>query len=115
MQRLPRLIGDGLARELAFTAREFDATAAHAMKLVNQVCVDKASLVAYTLRLASDIAGKSPLTIRGIKDTLNYSRDHSVADGLAYVAGKSAATLFSADLSEALSAAQQQRVAKFED
>ncbi|MFT5172208.1 MAG: enoyl-CoA hydratase [Gammaproteobacteria bacterium] len=115
LQRLPRLIGDGLARELAFTGREFDANEAHAMKLVNQVCVDKASLVDYTLTLAGDIARKSPLTIRGIKDTLNYSRDHSVADGLAYVACKNAATLFSSDLSEALSAAQQQRVAKFED
>src|ERR1700730_7194476 len=30
-----------------------------------------------------------------IKDTLNYSRDHSVAEGLSYVAAKNAAVLFS--------------------
>ena len=115
LQRLPKLIGDGLARELAFTGREFDGNEAHAMKLVNRVFPDKDALMRFVLDTAAGIASKSPLTIRGIKDTLNYSRDHSVAEGLAYVAAKNAGMLFSSDLTEAVSAAKQRRIAKFED
>lgn len=115
LQRLPRIIGDGLARELAFTGRDFDGKEAHAMKLVNQVFTDKDSLMTAVLKTAAEIASKSPLTIRGIKDTLNYSRDHSVAEGLSYVSAKNAAILFSSDLAEAMSAAQQKRQGRFED
>ncbi|KGO33365.1 MAG: crotonase/enoyl-CoA hydratase family protein [Desulfoprunum sp.] len=115
LQRLPKIIGEGLARELAFTGRVFDGNEAHAMKLVNQVFTDKDSLMTAVLKTAAEIASKSPLTIRGIKDTLNYSRDHSVAEGLSYVSAKNAAILFSSDLSEAMSAAQQKRKGRFED
>ncbi|MCG6937976.1 MAG: crotonase/enoyl-CoA hydratase family protein [Gammaproteobacteria bacterium] len=115
LQRLPRLTGDGLARELAYTGREFDASEAHAIGLVNQVFPDEDSLMKHVMELAASISKKSPLTIRGIKDTLNYSRDHTVSEGLAYVAARNAATLFSADLAEAISAIQQKRAARFED
>jgi len=115
LQRLPTLIGEGLARELAFTGREFDGNEAHGMKLVNRVFPDKDSMMTFVLKTAADIASKSPLTIRGIKDTLNYSRDHSVAEGLSYVASKNAAIMFSPDLAEAMSAAQQRRKGNFED
>ena len=115
LQRLPRLIGDGLARELAYTGREFDGAAARAMGLVNAVLPDRESLLQHVMGIAAGIAAKSPLTIRGIKDTLNYSRDHPVAEGLAYVAAKNAAILFSADLTEAVTAAKQKRAAKFAD
>jgi len=115
LQRLPRLVGEGLARELAFTGREFDGNEAHTMKLVNQVFADRESLMTAVLKTAAEIASKSPLTIRGIKDTLNYSRDHSVAEGLSYVAAKNSAILVSSDLAEAMSAAKQKRKARFED
>lgn len=115
LQRLPRLIGDGLARELAYTGRVFDGNEAHAMKLVNQVFTDQESLLTFVLDLAANIARKSPLTIRGIKDTLNYSRDHTISEGLAYVSAKNAAILFSDDLSEAMTAAQERRAAIFDD
>jgi len=115
LQRLPKMIGEGLARELAYTGREFDGNEAHAMKLVNRVFPDKDSLMKFVLETAADIARKSPVAIRGIKDTLNYSRDHSVAEGLSYVAAKNAAILFSSELGEAMSAVMQKREAKFED
>jgi enoyl-CoA hydratase len=108
-------VGEGLARELAFTGREFDGEEAHAMKLVNRVFADRESLMAAALETAAEIASKSPLAIRGIKDTLNYSRDHSVSEGLAYVAAKNAATLLSSDLAEAMSAARQKRRGRYED
>ena len=84
LQRLPGLIGEGLARELAYTGREFSGIEAHAMRLVNQTYTDKDSLINAVMDIAANIARKSPQTIRGIKDTLNYSRDHTVAAMTSY-------------------------------
>eukprot|EP00605_Chrysophyceae_sp_TOSAG23-4_P002077 GSChrysophyteH1.ASY1.ANO1.2298.1 assembled CDS len=77
LQRLPKLIGDSQARELTYTGRDFGGT----------------------------IAQKSPLTIRGIKSTMLYTRDHSVEDSLNQVQLHNAAHLMSADLMVAMTAA----------
>ena len=54
--------------------------------------------------IAGIIARKSPLSIRGIKEMVNYARDHSVADGLNYIATWNAAMLMSEDLTQAMMA-----------
>jgi len=46
---------------------------------------------------------------------LVYSRDHSVADGLNYIATWNAAMFLSGDLDEAMTAAKENRAAKFRD
>lgn len=115
LQRLPRLIGDGLFRELAYTGLEFDGVKAHSMGLVNKVFADQTSLLVGVRELATEIAAKSPLAIRGIKETLIYSRDHTVAEGLNYVATLNAAIGLSKDVQEAVTAYFQDRCAEFED
>jgi enoyl-CoA hydratase len=72
-------------------------------------------LTATVRELAATIAAKSPLAIRGIKEVMNYSRDHTVADGLAHVAGWNAAMLLSGDLQEAMLAQREKRAPKFAD
>jgi enoyl-CoA hydratase/carnithine racemase len=67
------------------------------------------------MQIAQDIAQKSPLAMRGTKEMLLYSRDHSVADGLNYIATWNAAMLLSDDLQEAMTANMQKRPAKFAD
>ncbi len=115
LQRLPALVGEGLARELAFTGRNFNAEEAHAIGLVNKVFPNGDDLQAGVMALASTIASKSPLAVRGIKETLNYSRDHSVSEGLNFVATLNAAILLSDDIQEALSAQMEKRTAEFDD
>jgi len=115
LQRLPRLVGDGLARELAYTGREFDGHEAYTMKLVNRVFEDKDALMNFVLDMAASIAGKSPRAIRGIKETLNYSRDNSIAQGLTFVSTLNSSQLLSSDFAEAMSAAKEKRKAKFDD
>ena len=115
LQRLPRLVPDGVARELAFTGRTLDAGEAKEIGLVNRVFETHEALQEGVTKVARSIAGKSPLAIRGTKEMLNYGRDHSVADGLNYVATWNAAMLMSADLSEALSAAREKRAPRFQD
>jgi enoyl-CoA hydratase len=102
LQRLPKLIGEGMVRELAYTGRRFDAAEAKDMQLVNRVFPTPEALREGVRAIAAAIAAKSPLAIRGAKEMLNYARDHSVADGLNYVATWNAAMLMSEDLQKAM-------------
>ena len=71
--------------------------------------------MADVMQIAATIASKSPLSIRGTKQVMNFSRDHSVADGLDYIATWNAAMLMSNDITEAVTAKLTGREAEFED
>lgn len=51
LQRLPKLIGEGMVRELAYTGRKFDAAEALQMKLVNRVSESREALQAVCANL----------------------------------------------------------------
>jgi enoyl-CoA hydratase len=115
LQRLPKLIGEGMARELAYTGRNFNATEALEMRLVNRVFDTRESLFVGVREIAASIAAKSPLSIRGTKEMITYARDHSVADGLNYIATWNAAMLMSNDLQEAMMSNMDKRAPVFKD
>ncbi|MGC0152659.1 crotonase/enoyl-CoA hydratase family protein [Chromobacterium vaccinii] len=115
LQRLPRVVGEGVARELALTGRDMVADEALETGLVNRVLPDADAVLAAALQSARLIAGKSPLAVRGSKEVLNYSRDRSVADGLQFVAGWNAAMLISEDLQKAAMAAMMKQEVSFRD
>ncbi|MDP6707851.1 MAG: crotonase/enoyl-CoA hydratase family protein [Alphaproteobacteria bacterium] len=115
LQRLPKLIPDGLVRELAYTGRRLAGAEARAVGLVNAVFDDKDAMLEEVLRVAETITEKSPLAVAGAKEMLNYGRDHSVADGLNYVATWSAAMLDTDDLRRGIEAQQDKRTAEFAD
>lgn len=115
LQRLPKLISPAIAAELAYTGRRFQADEAKAMGLVSQVLPDRAALADSAMQLARDIAAKSPLAIAGIKRNLAYARDHSVADGLDYIATWNAGMLRSAELMTAVQAKMAKTKATFAD
>ncbi len=115
LQRLPKLIGEGITRELAYTARRFDAAEAREMRLVNKVFDTQDALREGVRAIAASIAAKSPLAVRGTKEMITYARDHSVADGLNYIATWNAAMLMSSDLQEAMMANMGKRAASFQD
>lgn len=115
LQRLPRLIGDGMARELAYTARTIDAPEALRLGLVNQVFDSAQDLHQAVHELAAQIAAKSPLAVRGTKEALAYARDHSVTDSLNQIATWNAAMLMSEDLQEAIRARTERRAPRFRD
>jgi enoyl-CoA hydratase len=115
LQRLPRLIGEGMSRELAYTGRNVDAAEAERLGLINRVFASPAALSAGVREIAASIAAKSPLATRGLKEVMNYSREHSIADGLNHVATWNAAMLLSADLDEAVKAQREKRPANFPD
>lgn len=115
LQRLPKVIADGLARELAYTGRKLLADEALSCGLVNRVFDGAESLRAGALETAAAIAQRSPLAIVGTKEVLLHARDHSVADGLRYVAAWQAGMLLNADVTEQMMANLERRPAAFDD
>ena len=115
LQRLPKLVGEGITRELAYTGRKFDAAEAKEMGLVNRVFESREALYAGVHELAATIAAKSPLSIRGTKEMITYARDHSVADSLNYIATWNAAMLMSSDLTAAMTASMSKQAPSFKD
>jgi enoyl-CoA hydratase len=115
LQRLPRLVPEGVAREMAYTARRVDAEEARQSGLVNRVYENRDLMMDAVREIAGAIAGKSPLAIRGTKEMLLYARDHSVADSLNYVATWNAGMLSSTDVREAITAQMEQRPARYDD
>ena len=86
LQRLPKLIGEGLTRELAYTGRRMLAEEALQWRLVNKIYADADSLLEGVMAIATDMAKFSPMALHSCKENINYARDHSVADALRYQA-----------------------------
>ncbi len=115
LQRLPHIIPHGIVRELTYTGRRMMAAEARDCGLVNQVFADQEALLAAVMAIATEIAAKSPIATVGNKEMLNYARDHSIQDGLNYIATWNAAMLSRADLGEAFMAKAEKRETKYAD
>jgi enoyl-CoA hydratase len=115
LQRLPKLIADGVARELAYTGRKMFGPEAVQVGLANRSFADRQSMIEEVMKIAASIAAKAPLAMRGTKEMILYSRDHSVQDSLNYIATWNAAMLFSNDINEAMMASMQKREGVFKN
>ncbi len=113
--RLPHLIPQGLVRELAYTGRRLTAPEALAAGLVNRVYPSHEALVEGVLDTAREIAARSPLAVWGSKEMLNYARDHSIADGLDYIATWQTGMFQPADMMEAFAAKSEKRDPVYSD
>ncbi|MGQ0619493.1 MAG: crotonase/enoyl-CoA hydratase family protein [Panacagrimonas sp.] len=113
VQRLRHVIGYSNVAELTYTAETFDGRRARELGLVSRVCDSVEALQASAAELAAVIAAKSPVTVRGIKRNLLFSRDHSVTDGLAYAAAWNAGMLVGSDLDEAIASHREKRPGRF--
>ena len=115
LQRLPRIIPDSKMRELAYTGRRMYADEAKETGLVSDTYDSQDKMLEEASSLAKEIASKSPVAIYGLKAVMNYSRDHSVKDGLEYNALWSGAMLSQKDMTEAMTANMEKREASFND
>ena len=115
LQRLPHLLPQGICRELSYTGRRMFAEEALHYGLVNKVFNSVSDLRNGVMDVANEITSKNPLATVGIKEMLNYARDHSIADGLNYVATWNAGMLSENDLKEAFLARREKRTPNFDD
>lgn len=113
--RLCKLIPEGWVRELAYSGRRLPAAAAKQIGLVNEVFATQEEMLSNVMKLAAEIAEKSPVAVAGSKRMINYARDHSQADGLDYIATWQAGMFSPPHMAEAFAAKAQKRPANFPD
>ena len=100
LQRLPKVAAnESRVRQLCFTGDNFGAQEAKELGLVSTVVNGSGQEVREeAFSLARRIAMQSPIALVATKANLLYSRDHSVSDGLDYIATWNGAGLQSTDL-----------------
>ncbi len=113
LQRITAVVGKGMAREMALTGKFIDAERALRSGLVNEVYTDADELLEGAREMAREIADNSPLAVQGTKVVLNYSDEHSVDEGLEYVAQWNSSFFRTNDVTEAVQAFLEKRKPEF--
>jgi len=111
-QRLPRLVGEGKAKELIFTGDVIDANEAFRIGLVDKV-LPKDQLMAEARKMAEKIASKGPLAIAAAKRSVRNGLAADLRTGCAIEAAEFAALSASEDKMEGTSAFLEKRKATF--
>ena len=76
-QRLPRIVGLGMAKQLLYTARNIDAAEALRIGLVNAV-VPQAELMDTAVKMANNVAKNAPIAVRACKQAVNEGMQVSI-------------------------------------
>ncbi len=109
LQRIPHIVGQGVARELAFTAEDIDASRAKEINLVNKVYENYDELLAGAQKMAEEIAANSPLAVQASKFVLKYGIGKTIDDSLKFNAAVSNYIIPSNDLIEAFQSFSQRK------
>jgi enoyl-CoA hydratase len=104
LQRLPKLLPEAVIKELAFLGSTLGVARAASLGFVNAVLPSAPEALAAAMDAAERIRSKAPLAIAGTKRMLRFTRDHSVADSLDYVADLQAAIWSTPDILGAIAA-----------
>jgi len=113
LQRLVKIVPQGVAREMAYTGERVNAERALQIGLVNAVLPDANAALEHALALARSIAAKSPLAIAGSKLALNHARDHGTAAALQQMTLLQSAIFDTAEMALAIEAWKSKRGAEF--
>ncbi|MET4027140.1 MULTISPECIES: crotonase/enoyl-CoA hydratase family protein [Marinobacter] len=115
LQRLPKLMPEGVVRELAYTGRKFGAEEAHRLGFVNTVYESQEAMLEGVMAIAAQIAANSPLAVTGCKEMINFSRDHSVEDSLKYMATWQSGMFRPTDMMKSFQAKAQKQAPVYDD
>jgi enoyl-CoA hydratase len=113
IQRLPHIVGEGWARQIALTGEDFDADCAQRMGLVSELLTDRDTLLQAARSLASRIAANPPLVVAGIKRVMAERIEAQVQAGNIAAATQNGLLLQSEDFAEAMRAFMEKREPKF--
>jgi len=114
LQRLMKIVPQGVAREMAYTGERVSAERALQIGLVNAVLPDAQAALDHAMNLARQIAAKSPLAIAGSKLALNHARDHGTAASLQQMTWLQSAIFDTDEMATAIAAWKTKTAAGFE-
>ena len=109
IQRLPKIIPAGIAREWTMMGEKISAERAKEVGLVSSLHESHEEMIDSAFEMAEKLASKTPLAMWVTKEVLNYSRDHSVKEGLDNVALWNAATLHKEDVMTTMMSKMQKK------
>lgn len=112
-QRLPRVVGGGIARELVFTGRMVGAKEAKEIGLVNRVVGEGEALEA-AKEMARQIAKNAPIAVRNAKTAMNIAGNTDLASGIEHEGDLFALLFASDDAKEGMTAFCERREPQFE-
>jgi enoyl-CoA hydratase len=111
-QRLPRLVGKGLAMQMLLTGEQISAQEAHRIGLVNEV-VPQPELIGRAEAIAKKIIANAPLAIQYTMEAVNKGMEAPLAEGLFLEATLFSAACATEDKKEGTSAFLEKRAAAF--
>ena len=115
LQRLPRLIPVGIARQLCYTGERLSAQQAMELGLVNKLYPTQEAMLEGVMEIAHTIASKSPLAVASTKHLLNHAQNHSVEESLEYTALWNSAMLSGADLAAGMKGVLEKQPPEYQD
>lgn len=113
VQRLAGAVSPAVACDWLMSGRALSGEEALANGFVSRCAADADELQVMARDLASEIAGQSPVAIRGVKDTLRFTREHGLRAGLQYVAAWQSGVFPGEDLSEAMRARRERLAPRY--
>jgi enoyl-CoA hydratase len=112
-QRLPRLVGKGVALQLILTGEMIDAQEAYRIGLVNRV-VPAADLLAESEKMMRGILAMGPLAVRLAMEAVDQGLEMTLDEGLLLEANHFGLLAATQDTKEGLTAFLEKRSAKFQ-
>jgi enoyl-CoA hydratase len=112
-QRLARVVGGGLAKDLILTGRAIDATEAFRIGLVSAV-YPREDLLGRALETAAALARQSPVALSAAKDATNRALQGDLGSGLSYEAILFSALFATDDQKEGMTAFSDKRKPRFQ-
>ncbi len=111
-QRLPRLVGKGIAMQLVLTGEMITAQEAHRLRLVNEV-VAATELIPRAEAIAQKIIANAPLAVQYAMEAVNKGMEMTLAEGLYLEATLFGACCATEDKKEGTTAFLEKRAAQF--
>ena len=109
IQRLPKIIPAGIARGWTMLGEKVSADRAKEVGLVSSLHNNHEEMMSNAFEIAEKLSSKTPLAMWVTKETLNYSRDHTVKESLENVALWNAATLHKEDVMSTMMSKMQKK------
>ena len=111
--RIVKLLPEGIVKELAFTGRNFSAQEAKEYGFVNRLYESHDSLIEGALEIANEIASNSPAAVYGCKRVIDFSRDHTIDEGLEWINMWNASMLSQSELMEGFQSYKSKKEGNF--
>jgi len=113
-QRLPRIVGMGIAKELIYTADIIDAAEAYRIGLVNKLA-EPETLMEEALKMANKIASKAPIAVRYSKEAINTGIQTDMDSAIAIEANLFGLCFASEDQKEGMAAFLKKEAPQFKN